>query len=655
MDENTLVFSTTRSKTWEDFYLQFFPNLSYDKNNPSKARVNCVNERNHQHGDKNKSAFVDVETGVYYCSVCGSYSPRRFLIDLYDTDPVKASVITSEYKAKVARKTNGFHVDLWRKGLNTPMIGYRETVAKAQSMLVDDPMPIITEEYMASRGLTIETLMDWNIGRLQPETDQEECLVFPYFLNDEVVALKGRTFDGRKGSVKGATLVPYGVHRIESAKVVILCEGETDTLITYQALKNNGRLSEEVAVVGVPGAGNFPKEWQRFFAHVYHIYVIPQADAASDTMIATVIDRLGEDRVSIVQLPWSFSDIGKDIADWTAQHSEKELANLIPDIEYKPQSMTTEDMIAEADNEVEWIVPGLLATQEKAMIFGAPKSMKTFVAIHLAYCIATGKPFLHNNDWTPEPQRVLFVEEEGNRTQFARRIKRMFKDDDNGNIKWLHKTGIKLDTEIQKSVFRKEVEEFKPRLIIFDPFKSLHGQDENDNTAMGVLWDIINKFIIVHPDTAMLFIHHIPKSEKGKRLDLYSARGAGIIAAELDIGFGLRHSDSEDNTLYMNIEGREVPNSSGEAIIRFDDNFDMKMDGFKTDISPSKQKDKNKGAIVGLLAETGNTMTVREIAEALDMTDAKVRGALKDLLEEDLVTETVGESDGGRKPKAYYV
>lgn len=647
MEETTVIFSSAPKESWLEFYQEY---LEVQKD--GKNQIHCINTQMHKSGDKNKSAFVDTTSGIYHCSVCGTYSPYRFLVDLIGIDPHLASATVSSYKSKVAQKQD-YHVDLWRKGLNKPLFGYKEFVAQAEAFLDEDVL--IVQDYLASRGLLLSTLQDWNVGRVLKEERQEECIVFPYFLNGEVVGIKGRTLDGRKGSIQGATLVPYGVHRLDNAQVAIICEGETDTLMMYQALKNNGRLDPSIAIVGIPGAATFPKEWQRFFAHLYHIYVIPQADGASETMVANVQDRLGADRVTVLQLPWGFSDIGKDIADWVAQHSERELADLIPTIEFRPYALTTEEMLKEAENEVDWIIPNLLATQEKAMIIGAPKSMKTYLALHMTHCIANGLPVLDNQDWIPDQQRVLFVEEEGNITHFARRIKRMFPNGDGGNVMWLHKNGVKLDTEVQQRAFTQAVEEFQPQLIIFDPFKSLHNKDENDNTQMGLLWGIINAFIIRHPQTAIMFIHHVPKSEKGKKLDLYSARGAGISAAELDIGFGLRHSDTEDGTLYMSIEGREIPNSSGEVIIRYDENFNFKMDGFKTDISPTKQKDKNKGSIVGLLVEMGEQMTVREIADELELTDAQVRGALKSLVDDGQVTKGVGESDGGRKPTVYYI
>jgi hypothetical protein len=57
-----------------------------------------------------------------------------------------------------------------------------------------------------------------------------------------------------------------------------------------------------------------------------------------------------------------------------------------------------------------WLVDGLLPTRSVTMLYGPPKSGKSFVAIDLAACVATGRP------WMGQPTKqgtVLYVVGEG--------------------------------------------------------------------------------------------------------------------------------------------------------------------------------------------------------------------------------------------------
>ena len=62
----------------------------------------------------------------------------------------------------------------------------------------------------------------------------------------------------------------------------------------------------------------------------------------------------------------------------------------------------------------EWLIPGLIQADSLALITGAYRSYKTFVALDLALSLASGRPLLDNQAWMPARRcRVLYLCGEG--------------------------------------------------------------------------------------------------------------------------------------------------------------------------------------------------------------------------------------------------
>jgi len=638
----TVHFGATPSDLWEPFYNKYLDVTGLD----GKVQLHCINETNHKTGDSNKSAFVDLQTGVYFCSVCGSFSPYQFLRDIVQLPPDQCSELVDSIKSKIATSSHTFYLDHAVK-TDSPIYGIEKDVYAANARMREE-IPIV-QEYIQTRGISLDTLNEWKIGHLPQAEGQQECLIFPYLYKGAIAAIKGRNALGQKGSLANNQLLPFGLQYLEDAKFALVVEGESDTLAAWQALRRFGRLHDgTVAVVGIPGAQNFKSEWKKFFNHLDHIVVIPQIDGAGEMMAGSILEKLGSEKVEIVELPFGFNDTGKDIVDFIRNRSEGDFVDLLPAFEEQDSYVLDFEAIVEkADGAVEWIVPHLIASNEKFIIFGAPKGMKTFVGIHLAKCVAAGLPFLGNHEWTPSPQRVLFVEFEGNVNQFSKRVIKIFNPDDDNlmyyrdNFKVIHKKNVKVDDAESLRRFKKVLEEFKPDLVIFDPLKSLHGYDENDNSEMGHFWDHINKMMRKYPQMSHIYIHHIGKAEKGKKLDLYSARGAGIIAAEVDGGLGLRFKAEDDIsegiTLLASLIGREVAGIRGELVIEVNtETFDMEYTGINVEETPASKQRQCTEAIVSILsAEPDEWFGISDLEDEMaDFSKAIITKTVKALAKE---------------------
>ena len=103
-------------------------------------------------------------------------------------------------------------------------------------------------------------------------------------------------------------------------------------------------------------------------------------------------------------------------------------------------------MLELAEQEIPWLINGLIARGDKVLIGGPQKAMKTFFILNLIRAAVSGEDFLEYPGWSVrKPCKVLCVEEEGSPVAFARRIKRLLSDIPPDSVRWVHRQGVKLD------------------------------------------------------------------------------------------------------------------------------------------------------------------------------------------------------------------
>ena len=74
------------------------------------------------------------------------------------------------------------------------------------------------------------------------------------------------------------------------------------------------------------------------------------------------------------------------------------------------------------DDECDWIIRGILPRGEPALIAGAPKCGKTWLALDVAICAATGRGWLGFDNTLGRPAKVLVAAYEDKQSRLAQRI-----------------------------------------------------------------------------------------------------------------------------------------------------------------------------------------------------------------------------------------
>lgn len=537
-----LAFSE-QVETWRDFYREFLGPLG-DPNDAGWVSVRCP-----KHSDHHPSAGVNLKSGVFNCFVCGSFSPQRFLQEIIGVEGAPSPVITAP------------KIDDWSSSPFPLSTEWEVFLKQAQERL--SPELDIIKDYQASHGVTFETLKAFGVGYVPESQEQLECLVFPYYVGGKLVAIRGRSFSGLKGGVRGSHHSLFHLDSLDGATQCILVEGESDCLRAQQAL------GDRIPVIATPTAA-FRREWVRELQGIDLVYLVPQADEPSqDRLVPQVIRALGEGRVKVVQLPWRRGELGKDIVDWLRLRFDQDLVDLIPWESPKKLVLTHQELLARADEEIPWLIEGLIARQDKVILAGAQKGMKTFFALNLIRAVALGEEFLF---WKVlSPLRVLVVEEEGSPIAFARRVKSLMSDISGDNLFWIHRQGVKLDQDHWRKTLEGLISHLKPDLVLLDPLQRLHSKVEDQSWEMGEVWDTIHEITVRH-DCAVIIIHHFLK--RGKITQLWDAlRGSGRTAGEVDLGIFLERVEPENpdgtTTLRMAIDGRDLPSKKASVNLLF--------------------------------------------------------------------------------------
>ena len=198
---------------------------------------------------------------------------------------------------------------------------------------------------------------------------------------------------------------------------------------------------------------------------------------------------------------------------------------------YKPEDFdklevySFEDMKTYVPEPQQWLIENQIPKAEIGFLVGKRGERKTYIALLLSLCLASGKKCME--DEVPEKKKVLWLEEETGKDNLTKRTMEMAKgmeiDKEELDIRFISYSGLKLDnSELDNTSnkkfaeFRKIVAEFKPDLIIDDCLqRSVNFEVDKDNAS-------ISKFFteIVRPMTraygcSWLFIHHLRKGVSG--------------------------------------------------------------------------------------------------------------------------------------------
>ena len=179
---------------------------------------------------------------------------------------------------------------------------------------------------------------------------------------------------------------------------------------------------------------------------------------------------------------------------------------------------------------VPYYVQSWLPKQGRALIYGTPKSGKSFLTYHLGSCIAEGLPFL---GIPTSVGKVLILQFELGEEVFQGRIRTTGKPYE--NVYLGTSFAMKLDTQAGQDQFERAITAIEPDVVILDPLYKLFKGDENDTQDFIRVTDFLDK-MIAENKLSLVVMHHTGKDlSKG-------ARGSSVLEGWVDSSIELKRT-----------------------------------------------------------------------------------------------------------------
>lgn len=383
----------------------------------------------------------------------------------------------------------------------------------------------------------------------------------------EVVRYPGKQFQQRKKDAKGnweyktsdLKMVLYRLDEVIGSNEVCVTEGEKDADVLRTAIRayylSIAKSSTRVAVTTSPrGAG----KWQDHFAPYFtgkRVTIFQDNDEPGikhAKQIAASVHRFANG-VKIISLPGV-----KDISEFLA--SGKTMEDVIEIVKqaksWTPPEVTTslfmtvsqfEEKLAD---QIDWLLEGIIQRGANGLMIARPKAGKSFAILDLAIALASGQRWLEF--YVPKRVKVALVSREDHYglTQWREKKLRTHRAVLGQELdEWLYinakglRPKIMLDYPEEVSAMIAELKHYGTEFLILDVMRVLHGSDENDNTEMQKIIDILNG-IQEQIGCSICLIHHDNKRIDGSLTE--RARGASAIAGYAEFICGLRVADETE-------------------------------------------------------------------------------------------------------------
>jgi hypothetical protein len=342
-------------------------------------------------------------------------------------------------------------------------------------------------------------------------------------------------FDGEKwvNGTKGIKKYLYRLTEVINSKYVIVVEGEKDV----DRLRDFGI----VATTNIGGSSAWTDEYSECLKGK-HIAIIPDNDSPGRKWAGNVAKSCQGKAESIRIVGLQGLPVKGDVSTWfDAGGTDKQLTQLIQDTEaWTPGPVAKEQSrgfqlvhISKIESRLpDWLIRSVLEHDTLSLIFGDPGTCKTFAAIALSACVATGTDFYGNKTvkgW------VFYIAGEGQSG-----IKRRF-------MAWAIRNKVNIDEAqllislmpaslcdsdhaamVIEAVNSMAEKHGVPALIVFDTVARNFGPgDENSTSDMSKFIQAVD-YIRAQHRSAILLVHHTGHSDKSR------ARGAMALKGALD-------------------------------------------------------------------------------------------------------------------------
>ena len=187
------------------------------------------------------------------------------------------------------------------------------------------------------------------------------------------------------------------------------------------------------------------------------------------------------------------------------------------------------DMMGDEDG-IKYLVGGFLEAGALGMIWGAPGTFKSFVAVDWGLCVASGTP------WFGQPVTqgpVVYIAGEGQRGM-GKRVRAWLAQNPGADVSQFYVSSGAVnatDPRLAEEIIAMSAEIGRPALVIIDTLhRNFGGGDENSAQDIGKLLDVVDRQLGQQLGATVILVHHAKK-------DGGVARGSSSIKGAIDFEF----------------------------------------------------------------------------------------------------------------------
>jgi RecA-family ATPase/5S rRNA maturation endonuclease (ribonuclease M5) len=427
--------------------------------------------------------------------------------------------------------------------------------------------------------------------------------------------------DGKGGwirNLEGVRLVLYRLPELVHAEFVLNVEGEKDVEAAYAL----GLPQGYAATTSPMGAGKWKPEYTEALREK-SVIICPDQDETGrkhGKQIAEALNGIAHE-VLWLDLPQE-----KDLSAWvevggTAQEFEVLLQNAQPwqssmSVQEKKFRFTSmADLLAEPEEETDWLVENLLPMGGLSVIGGKPKAGKSTTVRNLCLSVARGEPFL-GFPTTQGP--VLYCAFEEKRGEVTKHFRQLGALPDDPILSFVGRAPDEFIAKLWPALH-----EIKPALIILDTLvKVAHVTDMNDYSQV---MKAIDPFLHMARESGahLLLVHHAGKGDRSGGDALLGSTG---IFATVDTCLIQKRSDKYRTIESINRYGTDIE----ETVLEWhEDTRSISLGGTKKETDVVRVKEEIKAFLKGQ-----ETPVSREtLEEAVEGKTGNKRQALKTLVE----------------------
>ncbi len=295
------------------------------------------------------------------------------------------------------------------------------------------------------------------------------------------------------------------------------------------------------------------------------------------------------------------------------------------------------------DVPIDYLAQSFLERGAIGFIGGEPKLGKSWLALYIALCIATGTP-IFGIYAVPQRERVLYIQEEDAIGLLKRRIRLLcawlaIPEPEDAFFRVAVRTGFKIDDPRWFKVLHKELMGFHPALVVVDVFNKVHTAEERDQQEMtrimGLFESLRREFAC-----AIQLVHHFKKEgSEGSKRGNQRLRGSSVLGSCSECSFYL--SQMQDGSLRVEHESKnptlepfafrleDVKDPAGGLI-----GVRLAYQGAAAVIQQSDKLNEMLGTVQKAYTEGGEGLcTAKALAERANVSENTVRAQLR-LLED---------------------